>query len=521
MNYKMNSEIKNIFMMKKRNSILFFASFIAVLSVAFIFSGCNKDKEWDEHYNKTDQRLNDNLLTLLKADPDLSIFVGYLQDTGYDSLLTYSQSYTVWAPVNSAFDAVSADTLNDPDLLKVLIGNHLSRFSFATSDVGSGKSVKMYSGKYNLFTGSAGTYQLASAGLTESDILTQNGILHKVDRVVSVRRNIWDYMRFSGNFPKAIDYLDTFDIQVFDPYTSIRTGNNTLGQPIYDSSFVYSSTYFDKVGDLNSEENHFTYLGLTDAAYDKAYNYFKNFYKHPVADTTEQNTLKSIFRNLAFPPVSLQDLPGDYITNTWGNKIKIEASSVSEDVTLSNGHVFVLDTITCSAQDIIYKPVRYEVEDVRRRAIGATTAVTITKAYDLAASGNFNNIVSYILTTAPTTSNNYFEVKFSNVLSAKYDVYVKFSPSGASKDTKLTFRLVYSNFTSGTTTVNTGSTVISKTLDAPLKIGTTSTIPVFINGSTSNTYSVTFRIMFDVSIAEMVLYDRIYGIDYIDLVPVP
>jgi hypothetical protein len=54
-----------------------------------------------------------------------------------------------------------------------------------------------------------------------------------------------------------------------------------------------------------------------------------------------------------------------------------------------------------------------------------------------------------------------------------------------------------------------------------LKIGTTSTIPVFINGSTSNTYSVTFRIMFDVSIAEMVLYDRIYGIDYIELVPVP
>lgn len=517
----MNYKTINIFMMKKRNSILFFASFIAVLSVAFIFSGCNKDKEWDEHYNKTDQRLNDNLLTILKADPDLSTFVGYLQETGYDSLLTYSQSYTVWAPVNSAFDAVSADTLNDPDLLRVLIGNHLSRFSFATTDVGNGKNVKMYSGKYNLFTGASGSYQLASAGLTESDILTQNGILHKVDRVVSVRPNIWDYIRFSGNFPKTIDYLDTFDIQVFDPYTSIRTGNNTLGQPIYDSSFVYSSTYFDIVGDLNSEEDRFTYLGLTDAAYDKAYNYFQNFYMHPVADTTEQNTLKSIFRNLAFPSVSLTNLPADYITNTRGNMIKIDPSSVTEDVILSNGHVFVLDSLTCSATDIIYKPIRYEVEDISRRTIGNTSRLTITKIYDLASSGNFKNIVNWVYTAAPGTSDNYFEVKFSNVLSAKYDVFVKFSPVGASKDTKLTFRLVYSNFTTGTTTVNTSSKVISKAEDGLVKIGSTETFPVFINSNKSNTYYVSFRIMLDVSNAELVLYDRTYGIDYIELVPVP
>lgn len=517
----MISKIKTIFMMKKRNSILFFVSFMAVLSIIFLFSGCNKDKEWDEHYMQADQRLNDNLLTILKADPDLSTFTGYLHDTGYDSLLTYSQAYTVWAPVNSAFASVSTDTLTDPVLLKVLIGNHLSRFSFATTDVGTGKNVKMYSGKYNLFSGSGGIFHLAGAGITEGDILTRNGILHKVDKVVSVRPNIWDYMRYSGDFSKAMNYLDTFDIQVFDPYSSIRTGNNTLGQPIYDSVFIYSSTYFDKVGDLNAEEDHLTYLGLTDAAYDKAYNYFKNFYKFPVADTTEQNSLKAIFRNLVFPSVSLQNLPDDYITNTWGNKIKIDASSVTEDVLLSNGHVFVLDTLTCSATDIIYKPVRYEVEDVRRRTIGNTSAVTITKAYDLASSGNFKNTVAYILTTAPTTSNDYFEVKFSNVLSANYDVYVKFTPIGASKDTKLTFRLVYSNFASGTTTVNTTAKVISKAEDSAIKIGSTTTFPVYINGSTTNTYSITFRIMFNVSDAELVLYDRKYGIDYIELVPVP
>lgn len=507
--------------MKNSKRLVFFIFLLTALCSALLLNSCNKEKLWNDHYQQLDPRLKDNMLTILKADPDLSTFVDLLQQTGYDSVLTYSQAYTIWAPVNAAFTSVSQDTLGNMALLKVLVGNHLSRFSFSTADVSDAIKVKMFNGKYNSFTNTSGSFKFGGATITESDLLSNNGILHKISSVVRVRPNIWEYMRNSLRFPSAMSYLNQFNIQVFDVYSSIRTGINTLGKPVYDSVFTYSSTYFKKVGDLNSEENQFTYIGLSDKGYNSAYKYFKDYYKFPVQDTVDRNTYTAIFNNLAFPAISKQNLPNDYLTNTFGNKIKIAASSINEDLGLSNGYLFAVDTLTSSASDIIYKPVTYEVEDIRRRTIGATSAMTITKIYDLTASGNFNNKVEYILTTAPTTSNNYFEVRFSNVLSAKYDVYVKFSPIGALKDTKLTFRLVYSNFTTGTTTVNIPDKVISRTETGAVKIGTTSTFPVYINSNTTNTYFVSFRIMLSVTNAELVLYDRKYGIDYIQLVPVP
>lgn len=506
-------------MNNKHNFIFNLGRTLAVL-VIFVAFSCKEDA-LDDHYGQEDSRLESSILEVLSNDTNYSNFATLIKQAGFEELLNSSQAFTVWAPSNEALGLVSADVLNNPEALAELMGNHISRFSYNSNVGDKAVLVKMLNDKYIEFTNSDGQIKFGDVEVLEGDILTGNGILHKMGSVLSVKPNIWGYLNDNQDqFPIMMEYYSQFNEIIFDEARSVVKGKNTLGQNVYDSIFRPSNTQFKTIGDLSSEEERFSFIGLKDDAYTGIYNRFKEFYKYPVEDSVKSNTDRIIFSNLNFPAVAFDDLDGSLMPNTVGNEVMLEAGAITEDQALSNGNIFIVDNLNYDAKNVIYKPIRYEIEDTKRRKIGSLSDFTIAQKFQDIASGKFTNTISLLENPNADNSNNYFEIAFSNVLSASYNINLKFTPVGAAQDVKLKFEFSYVDADKNTQVFEIDPIVVSNLEEGIVPIGGTYDIPVYINEEINNEYFVKLKVYIDVSEPELLLYDRKFGLDYAELTPV-
>lgn len=500
------------------NYKLNFSRLLAFVCILLTVS-CNEEA-WDDHYDQQDSRLEKSIFTVLSESPDYSTFVALIEQTGYKSQLEASQAFTVWAPNNAALAQVSSAILNDPDALKELIGNHVSLFSYNTTS-NQETLVKMFNNKYIEFNNTSGTSTFGGINLVTKDILTSNGILHTISDVLEVSPNIWDYLNDKASeYPSLMTFFTKFNETVFDEQSSVKIGTNSLGQSVYDSLFVSSNSYFKTIGDLSSEERRYSFIGLTEPAYTGIYNTFKNYYNYPVADSIKTNTDKALFSNLNFQALDVNVLNGNPISTTTGNMVTLDPNVITENVALSNGNVFVVNQLNYDPKNLIYKPIHYEIENTDRRTVGNPVALTIQKRFNRTSSGQFYNVVNLSQNPNAGQTNNYFEISFSNVLSASYTLHLKFVTVGASKPTKLKAEFSYVDANKNTV-VNTITNIeVNNQEDEEIQIGDPYTIPVFINTEKTNSYFVKLKIFVDVSEPELILYDRTFGIDYAKLVPI-
>ncbi|WP_405292348.1 fasciclin domain-containing protein [Algibacter sp. Ld11] len=506
-------------MNKKHNFIINLGRICAVLVILVTFS-CKEDA-LDDHYGQEDQRLESTILETLATDANYSTFLELVKQTGFEELLSSSQAFTIWAPSNEALTLVSADVLNDPDALTQLIGNHISRFSYGSTINETPVFVKMLNDKYIEFSNVNGQITFGDVDLLEADLLTSNGILHKVSSVLSVKPNIWGFLNDNvEEFPVLMEYFSQYNEILFDEARSVKTGTNTLGQTVYDSIFSASNTQFKTIGDLSSEEDRFTFIGLGDEAYTGIYDRFKEYYKFPIEDSVKSNTDRTIFSNLTFPAFEQEDLDGSLLLNTVGNFVTLDAGSIMDNEALSNGNVLLVSDLDYTPENVMYKPIGYEVEDNKRRTIGDLSDFTVVQNFDRTASGSFTNTVSLLANPDASNSNNYFEVAFSNVLSASYNIKLRFTPVGASQETKLRFEFSYTDADKNVIVNEIGPLIVSNLEDGVITIGDTYDIPVFINEEVDNEYFVKLKIIVDVSEPELLLYDRKFGLDFIELTPV-
>ncbi|MDN3665819.1 fasciclin domain-containing protein [Algibacter miyuki] len=506
-------------MNNKHNFIFNLGRLCAVLIVLVTFS-CKEDA-LDDHYGQEDQRLESSILETLSSDTNFSTFVELVKQAGFEELLSSSQAFTVWAPNNEALALVSADVLNDPDALAQLIGNHISRFSYGSTINENQVFVKMLNDKYIEFSNVDGQVTFGGVDVLEQDVLTSNGIVHKMSSVLSVKPNIWGFLNDNiDQYTVLMEYFSQYNEILFDEARSVKTGTNTLGQTVYDSVFSSSNTQFKTIGDLSSEEDRFTFIGLGDDAYAGIYDRFKDYYQYPVEDSIKSNTDRAIFNNLTFPALEVADLDGTLIENTVGNMVMLEAGAITNTETLSNGNVFDVSALNYDVNNVIYKDIRYEVENNKRRTIGSLTDFSVVQKFQEVASGKFTNTVSLLANPDGSNSNNFFEIAFSNVLSASYTINLKFSAIGAAQNTKLRFEFSYKDADGNVVVNEIGPLVVSNLEEGIVPIGDVYDIPVFINEELDNEYFVKLKIIVDVSEPELLLYDRKFGLDYVELKPV-
>ena len=126
----------------------------------------------------------------LARDPQLSTFNGLVQQAGLADMLRGSGPFTVFAPTNEAFKAVSAktmDELKDPVRLKAVLSYHVLPARLTTFEIRTG----------NMKTANGAEIALARAGdfVTVEDAMAQgpeviasNGVVYAIDRVLLLAR---------------------------------------------------------------------------------------------------------------------------------------------------------------------------------------------------------------------------------------------------------------------------------------------------------------------------------------------
>lgn len=186
-----------------------------LISVTLFASGCSQREQEDETggmENKTDRAENGsrNLMTEVEgapqeisdaikrsdrniiqtlADRNFVTLVELINIAGLNETLAEDGIYTVFAPTDEAFDrlpenAVPALKNNTPELRRVLTYHVVDGKILMENDIKNLESIRTLEGGELSVNVTATGIQIEGANITDADIITSNGVIHQIDKVL-------------------------------------------------------------------------------------------------------------------------------------------------------------------------------------------------------------------------------------------------------------------------------------------------------------------------------------------------
>ncbi len=516
--------------------------FTFVISIAFI-SSCTET--WNEHYNVIEgERSELNIAEYIKSQPDLSTFSKMLEISGYDSILSKSQTYTVWTPTNSALTNID---LNDTVAITELVENHITRFNNTTSGLQT-KTIMMLSKKFVLFKREGTEFFIGNCKLHDGQYnkAVSNGTIHLIDSYMPYLSNIWEFIRRTPGLDSLWNYLNSQSTYEFDLISSVEIGTNEYGQSVYDSVINFSNPVLDKIGQLQLEDSSYMAILPDNAAWIKAYNKIKDGYKtYGTGGEILQrlNTNNALVNNLIFRDLVSDPASVDSITSTTGSKFNNPSYLFdgAQKYDLSNGIAWISDSLRFKAADTWQKSIKIEAEnsDYGRTSVYSDLSVlsSLGSVYNSQISDSKFLVVKP--NTVSLTQKSAVTFPIPNTLSGAYNIYCVFVPSeiASETDTKpyrvsfsLSFRDAKGNLiTDAVVTSTHGINTNSSALPAAFTTTKSEITKMFVakytfpwcnliaDKSESANINVKLKVQSEALITQMALYNRIFRIDYIVL----
>ncbi|MCL6217502.1 fasciclin domain-containing protein [Zunongwangia pacifica] len=311
---------------------------VAVLAIVSVIS-CSDP--WDDHAKMVDANLNEKLNIRINNTPETSDFGALLIETGYDSILSSAKTYTVWVPTNEAMAQVDASVLADMEDKQLFVLNHIALTSYSSVTDKDTVSVAMLSDKYLEFKNGN---MIAESNVLTADQYAENGLYHIIDKALTPRRNIWEYLQdeaASNAMSKFIMSLDEFDIY---PSDSLPKAMAEKSEEIMFADSLTNS-YLLNVYNLNNEKNKYTFFLLEDEGYKNQVETLKPYLNKGTTDSTTTYASYFAVRDMAFhKSYSRENLP-DALTSRFGVKVPVNKNRILEEVKLSNGILFKMSTV--------------------------------------------------------------------------------------------------------------------------------------------------------------------------------
>jgi uncharacterized surface protein with fasciclin (FAS1) repeats len=157
---------------------------LAMAVILLGFSACNRDEEATP--------AQQNIVETARADNQLSTFVTAVQAAGLQDALSANGPFTVFAPTNQAFDRFLNDqglTLNqvtsNTTLLQAILSYHVVQGRVTSGQINPGTVSTLEGNNLNLSTPNNRVYLNGVAEVTTADINATNGVIHKIDYVIT------------------------------------------------------------------------------------------------------------------------------------------------------------------------------------------------------------------------------------------------------------------------------------------------------------------------------------------------
>lgn len=406
---------------------------LAFLTV-FVYSSC--EQEFDKHHDQ-EPVSEFNLMEVIDRQSDLSTFASMIRKVKYDEVLASDQTYTVWAPVNSALTNINQD---DTEAVLRIVTNHIARYSHNASGTVNGLVYMIDTKLISFQRTGTDDYSFGGVTLNQKDLAANNGILHTINGMVPYMDNVWEYLK-GADTDSIYNFMYSFNDRTFNPYQSVLIDYNEEGLPVYDSVFVESNELWYTgygsygIGFLNNEDSIYTMIIPTDKAWREAYEQVAPFFKsNDLANpdsVQERNTRIAIVQDLAFrgeiDPNSYG--PNDTLYSSrysaFANPSHLFTGARKEEV--SNGRVYVTDQFNYNYWEAWNKPLKVEAEYLYLRDDPDESEALVYNRWDFNSTTISNNGYVELLPMA-LSARPEINLQIPEILSAKYNIYCVFQP---------------------------------------------------------------------------------------------
>ena len=130
----------------------------------------------------------ENIMDSASQFGQLQYFRTLLEETGLDEKLDGDESYTIFAPVDEAFNQIPEETmqelLEDPEALEALLLSHITKGERLASELGDMDNLTMINDVELELDQHEQGVSLEGAMLVAADIVATNGVIHAIDQVV-------------------------------------------------------------------------------------------------------------------------------------------------------------------------------------------------------------------------------------------------------------------------------------------------------------------------------------------------
>lgn len=127
-----------------------------------------------------------NIVDAAAADGNFDTLVGAIEDAGLTSTLSNDGPFTVFAPVDEAFEALPAGTIDNlsQDELEEVLSYHVLESPVLSDDLDPEQAVGALAGGDLFITADGDVVINDLATVIDADIRVANGVIHAVDRVL-------------------------------------------------------------------------------------------------------------------------------------------------------------------------------------------------------------------------------------------------------------------------------------------------------------------------------------------------
>ncbi len=332
-----------------------FTAIGSLLALLLSFNACN-DAAWDKHIGS--QLLSGkNLYEVIAGEPELKVFASLLKKTGYDELLQTSNSFTVFAPQNSAWSSV--DTTDIESLTKK-IGMLITYKTYFTDNQDLYSKVASLSGK-NIFYDST-TETFNGAKIITADIPAGNGVVQITDVLVERKENVWDYVSTLTS-ANQYQFINSINRRVMDMDKSVALGVYPDGKTKYDTVWKNINNFLLQYP-IDKEDSLYTYVVVENSGFDILFNKYRPYFKMVTDAKTDSITKFNVCQDFVFRGI-IDITKFDTLTNVDNVKIPVSGVTIKEVYNASNGRVYVIDQSNIRLKDKI-KPIQIEGENFNK-----------------------------------------------------------------------------------------------------------------------------------------------------------
>ncbi|GGA65313.1 hypothetical protein GCM10008015_02560 [Flavobacterium palustre] len=313
----------------------------SVLTLAII--SCSNP--WDDRTDNGDANLGVTLNEAISKTSETSQFAELLVQTGYDEILASSKTFTVFVPTNAAMAEVESSILNNPEAVRAFVANHITLTAYSSIRTNQQERIKMFTNKNLIFKGST---MIDDATIVNPDQYAKNGVFHIIDKALTPKLNIWQYINSQAGVSATSDYL--LSLKDFSIYTSDITAKAlSVERGVGYLSDSLTNSYLRNVYNLNNENNLYTLFLMEDAGYtaevDKMKPYLIKTSNEPTIDSTAIYAKYFTLRDMAFAKkYELDELPAT-LTSRFGVEVPIDKTQIVQQIHLSNGIVYIMKKV--------------------------------------------------------------------------------------------------------------------------------------------------------------------------------